>query len=488
MSLSRFWLFLAVALPVLAALLAPMSTVDLTYGLRAGAGILDTRSIPTVDTWTYTVAGDAWVNQQWGAQVLLAAAHGLGSWTGLVLLRALLTGIVFGCLVVIGVRRGLAARTVAVLVIVAFVVAAPAMALRPQLFGMTAFALVLLLVTDRRSHPGRLWLVPVIVAIWANLHGSFFLGPLVLGLAWLEDVRDHVDRPHRTLLVAAVSALAACLTPFGPLVWVYAVGLTSNAGVTARVSEWQPTTIRSVVGALFFGSVLAVAALLARRGQVTTWPTLAWLATFFLIGLYAERGVAWWPLAAFVTVAALLAPDPDDVVTAPASEGTLAVRRVNVIVAGALVVVGIALLPIWRPVDPGTGVPIGTLTHAPSGVTAALRVVAGAGDHLFARQTWGSWFEFDRPDLLVAVDSRIELFPADVWDGYDRVVTGRDGWAAQLDAWGVDVVAMGPEERAMRDRLVAAGWVLRYDGADGFVLARTIGAVTSGTAGLDSSA
>ena len=56
-SLSRFWLFLAVALPVLAALLAPMSTVDLTYQLRAGAEILDTGAIPSMDTWTFTAAG-----------------------------------------------------------------------------------------------------------------------------------------------------------------------------------------------------------------------------------------------------------------------------------------------------------------------------------------------------------------------------------------------------------------------------------------------
>ena len=33
-------------------------------------------------------------------------------------------------------------------------------ALRPQLFGMALFAVVLLLVTDRRAHPGRLWVDP----------------------------------------------------------------------------------------------------------------------------------------------------------------------------------------------------------------------------------------------------------------------------------------------------------------------------------------
>ena len=36
MSLTRLWLCLAVLLPVLAAIIAPLSTVDLAYQLRAG--------------------------------------------------------------------------------------------------------------------------------------------------------------------------------------------------------------------------------------------------------------------------------------------------------------------------------------------------------------------------------------------------------------------------------------------------------------------
>src|SRR6476469_872361 len=97
MSLTRLWLFLAVGLPVLAAVLAQPSTVDLAYQLRAGNEILAARALPTVDTWTFTAAGQPWVDQQWGAQVILAAVYNVGGWTGLVLLRAVLVGIIFGC-------------------------------------------------------------------------------------------------------------------------------------------------------------------------------------------------------------------------------------------------------------------------------------------------------------------------------------------------------------------------------------------------------
>ena len=136
-------------------------------------------------------------------------------------------------------------------------VSAVALALRPQLIGMALFAVLLLLVTDRRAHPGRLWAVPLIVLVWANVHGSFFLGPLVVGLAWLEDVHDRVPRRHLTLVVALVSAVAACVTPFGPSVWGYALGLSTNGFIAGRITEWQPTALRDIPGGLFFGSALA---------------------------------------------------------------------------------------------------------------------------------------------------------------------------------------------------------------------------------------
>ena len=107
MTLPRLWIFLAIALPALGALIANLSSVDLTYHLRAGAAILDGGGIPSVDTWTFTAAGSPWTDQQWGAQVILATAYRLGGWTGLVLGRAGLIVVIFGCLLAIGLRRGL---------------------------------------------------------------------------------------------------------------------------------------------------------------------------------------------------------------------------------------------------------------------------------------------------------------------------------------------------------------------------------------------
>jgi hypothetical protein len=472
--LSRLWLFLAVALPVLATLIGSLATVDLTYLIRAGDVILDTGVIPNVDTWTFTAAGLPWVDQQWGTEVLFATVFRLGGWTGLVLLRAVLVGIIFGCVYAICRRRGLPVRTAALLTLITFAIAAVALGLRAQALGMTFFAVLLLLVTERRAHPRLLWAIPPLVLVWANLHGSFFLAPLVLGLAWLEDLNDHVPHPHRTLLVAIVSALAACITPFGPSVWIYAAGLTTNSAVTNDIAEWQATSIRTIPGLIFFASVFLVAIVIARRGRPTPWPTLAWLAVFFLIGVYAARGIAWWPLAAVTAVAGLLAVPADAAAEAepekPEPETPRAFRRLNAAIVVLFVVVGIALLPIWRPVDARTQAPSGILVYAPPGITAALRDLAKPGDRVFNPQEWGSWFEFALPDLPVAMDSRIEFYPPEVWRDYSGVLAGSDGWEQRIASWAPTIAVMAKRDQPIVDRFATLGWRSVYSDADGSIM------------------
>jgi hypothetical protein len=465
-TLTRLWGALAVLLPVVAALAATLSAVDLAYHLRAGDQILSGGGIPRVDTFTFTALGRDWLDQQWGAQVILAATYRLGGWVGLVFLRAALVGLLFGLLFLACRLRGTDIRTAAWLSLAAFLVAAPALALRPQLIGMVLLAVTLVLVAGRGTRPRLFYLVPVVVALWANVHGSFFLGPVVVGLAWLEDLHERTPAASRTLVVAVVAVLATLVNPFGPTVWAYAVGLSTNPEVTARISEWQPTTLRTIPGILFFASALAVIVTLTRRGRPTGWPTLTWLGVFFVVGAYAIRGVAWWPLGGAFAVAGVLSPRAE----APERPTHSMGRRINVGIVAALVVVGIVLLPIWHATDPVTGGPTGALTDAPSGVTEAIRAAQRGGDRLYNPQPWGSWFEFAIADVPVAIDSRIELFPVETWDDYETVASGRDGWQAVLERWQVTLAVVPAGDDAFAARLVAAGWRPEYEGKDGRLL------------------
>ncbi len=347
---------------------------------------------------------------------------------------------------------------------------APALALRPQLFGILLFAMLAWLVAGREAHPRGLWLAPLLVALWANMHGSFVLAPALLGYAWLDDVLR--GRPARSSLVVLVAGiLATFITPLGPGVWAYAAGIGANPVIADQVSEWQRTTPFTVTGLLFYGSVAAVAVAMAAGRSALSLADWGLFAGLVAIGAWTVRGVAWWPIGAVLLVAAAL-----PVIAARAGERSAAAApgarprqvgpaRLNAVVAVLLGLAVIAALPWWRPVDPLTG-RTGLLTYAPSGIAAELQQRTKAGTRVAAPQTWASWLEWAVPDARYFVDSRFELFRPEIWADYARLAAGGIEAARAADVWDVDVVVVpvggeGPE-----------GWTLIYGDADGVIVAR----------------
>jgi hypothetical protein len=514
-TIGELWSFLAIALPALAALLVPMPAVDLAYQLRAGADILAGSGIPAVDTWTFTVPGTPWLDQQWGAQVLLAAVFQAGGWTGLAVLRAVLVGLTFG-LTFAALRASWSmassraggsfiassSRTAALLTLGAFAVAAPALALRPQLFAIPLFAATVFILVERARHPRRLWLIPLFAILWANLHGSFPLIVVLIALAWADEVallRMPVPAGHARLpisrrllgstglaLIGAISAVATLLTPFGIDAWRYIENLARNPAITSAVSEWRPPTPLDPAGAVFYLSVVLVLGVIAFRirtdGRRTPPQFVAPILTVLVfggLGVVTGRGLAWWAITSIVAVVALqpglrLAdvrlPRGPVLRARTAREASLSEARrspLNALVVVVLAVAAVALLPVWRPLGPA-GVPVATLSHAPQGLAAELRSMVLRG-RAWVPQTWASWFEFAAPEVAVPVDSRIELFPGDLWADAERVATGADGWQEILAGHFVAAIVVSADQHTLLAALTAAGWVKVYEDGDGSI-------------------
>ena len=498
-SLGELWAFLAVALPGLASLLVPLPAVDLAYQLRAGADILGGSGIPATDSWTFTAFGEPWLDQQWGAQALLAGVFQVTGWTGLAVLRAALVVAAVAMLrrairsawSIASVRAGgssiaSSSRTATLITLLAFVVAAPALALRPQLFAIVLFAATLLIVVERAEHRRRLWLIPLIAAAWANLHGSFPLVIVLVGLAWLDEVallREPLPAgmPERRLrarllgstgvaIIGAVATLATLVTPFGIEGWRYIEKLARNPAITSQVSEWRAPSPLDPPGAVFYLSVLVVLGVVAfrfrsddGRPEARFFAPIVSIVVFGILGVVTGRGLAWWALAAPVAMVSLqpglkladvrvrgVAP----VRARTAREASVSESRrspLNAIVVGVLILASVALLPLWRPVGPA-GVPAFTLSHAPQGIALALRRLADsrprtdlstASLKVWAPQTWGSWLELAVPQARVAVDSRIELFPVEVFRDVNQVYGAIGEWQSILtDSYPVDAVVV----------------------------------------------
>jgi len=465
MSLARVWLVVALLLPSLVALLVPLPAVDLAYQVRAGDLILATGAIPRTDTFTFTVYGQPWIDQQWLAQVLLSLGYRAGGWELLAVLRAVLVVATTGLLVLAGRLRGAGLRTASILALLAFVVSAPALALRPQLFAIVVFAALLVLVAGRDRHPRAFLAAPLLAVLWANLHGSFVLAPPLLGYALVDDVAAR--RPwRRSLAVLLAGAAATCLTPFGPGVWAYAAGIGANPVITERVSEWQRTSPLTPTGALFYLAVLGAAVVGWRRRGHLSWADWLWLGGLTALGAWTERGAAWWPAGAVLVIAAALAPSGASAPVGHGAAPTRGLRLANGAVAAVLLAATVLALPWWRPADPLTGRG-GLLTYAPTGLALALRAQVPAGARVFVPQTWGSWFEWAVPGARYFVDSRFELYPADVWRDLDAVTAGGAAAAGALDRRGVEAVVLPASWPAP-----AGPWTTVYTDIAGSILVR----------------
>jgi hypothetical protein len=303
-------------------------------------------------------------------------------------------------------------------------------------------------------------MIPVLAAVCANVHGSFTIFPVVVGLTWIQDVRAHAPGSRRLFWLTLITAAATLINPFGFGVWTYAYDLSTNPIIRDTITEWAPVTVTDVSGLFMVGSALGVVVILARRGKPTPWTSLLWLAVFFLLAMSASRAIVWWSMVAPVVLAELF---PSNEKTQVRDARETMVPAVGVI--GALLVAIMLLLPWWRPND--------LLSTAPMGVTQAVIDHVPPGSRMFVHQPWGSWFEYATPDRPVFVDSRIEIIPEDVWHEYGQVGFAGADWKAVLDEVHPDAIVAAQDWDLLPDlKADTSEWTKVYEDEDGAVFVR----------------
>jgi len=457
------WAGATAVMPAAAALITRMRAIDLAYHVRAGAVGLSTGEIVVNDPYSFTRAGEPWLNQQWGAQVVFASAHRIWGWAGVALTYSAALGAGFTFLYRACRRAGSDVRTAAVLTILGFLVGASSLGARPQALAVPLFTSTWLLLARRDRWT---WLVPVLAVVWANVHGSFVLAPVLTAFALGDDLvsRKPFGR-SAAIVIATIAATAA--TPFGPTVWSYAVDVATNDTIRTTVAEWRPPAPLSGAGSLFWLSGIAVIAVaLTRRSRIRVMD-VARLVVFFALGAMALRSTVWWALAAPPVVAGWLAlPErPESAVTASSPRRKLAIGAVCVALLAAA-------FSVRAGTDAITGAPRRLAADAPEVLVDATRRALPAGSRLLVFQPFASWFEYSLSQDLVMVDSRIEFFPREVWQDYDTAIVAGEGWQAILDRNEIAGVILPPGAVLARELRDDAAWTLEADVPAGSVFVR----------------
>jgi hypothetical protein len=242
---SSFQLVAAIAL-VMGAGISMMPKVlgdpDTYWHLAAGEWILRHAAVPQTDPFSYTFAGKPWTAHEWLAEVVLALAHRLAGWSGVLLLA----GAAFaGVIAITGayLRKWLGPLTLLVMLVFVGSGIAPSLLARPHLLALpllAAWLVGLLSARDAGRAPSP-WLLPVML-VWANLHGSFVLGLGFLGVFALEAVIADPPKIWSTVRKWAPFGLAALamtlITPHGVegLLFPFQVADMSSLAI---IGEWR---------------------------------------------------------------------------------------------------------------------------------------------------------------------------------------------------------------------------------------------------------
>ena len=246
---------------------------DTYWQTVVGQWIIDQQALPRVDIYSFTKAGEPWMSSSWLAQVLYALSYNLAGWAGPVVVAASCIAATFALLTYILGRRIPAAYAV-VVTMAALALSMGHFLARPHVLVlpiMLAWANGLMSASERGQAPSP-WLLPLI-ALWANLHGGFVFGLVLVGGLAL-DALWNADRARRRSVALRWAAfgvgalIACCATPYGWGSILAARRILDLGELLHLIYEWMPANFSKfgafemailtlIAGALFGGVKLS---------------------------------------------------------------------------------------------------------------------------------------------------------------------------------------------------------------------------------------
>ncbi|HJZ21944.1 MAG TPA: hypothetical protein VJ226_13355 [Bradyrhizobium sp.] len=227
---------------------------DTMWQITVGQWILDHRAVPETDIYSFTMRGQPWISTQWLAQVAYAKAFSAAGWSGPVVLATSAIAATFALLTKF-LNRRLSESTTLVFVAAALALTVPHLLARPHVLAMpvmVAWVGGLVEAADRRGAPSLS--LTLLMALWANLHGGFVFGlvliaPIALDAVLSADVKFRKSLVLRWAGFALVALLMSCCTPYGWNSLLASLKILDLGGALPLIMEWKPADFGSI-GAL----------------------------------------------------------------------------------------------------------------------------------------------------------------------------------------------------------------------------------------------
>ena len=447
---------------------------DLWGHVRFGMDIIRDGTIRQTDTYSFT-SDRQWINHEWAAEVVSGAGFMAAGSAGLVLMKL---AVVLGILLLLNAMLkwdGVGESRHRDMLVAAAVITTIQQAhnVRPQLFSLVFFTILLALLLLSLGNPRRLLALPVLFAVWANFHGGWIVGGGVL-ILWTLGVAVSKSFGARTAMyyvAAGVASLAATLiNPEGPGLLFF---LRETVGFgRAEIVDWQPVYALSPA---IWGLWILTAAL-AGFGVVRSWrhrlqpERLLVVLTLAVASFRVNRLLAFFALATVMLLGSSIAS------VFPRKQSSSGARRrapgaVAAIVAALLFAAGLRMLFVngrCLEVDPATSPEPGAVAFFNS---------HGSSGRLLV---WFDWSQYAiwhlAPRFRVSIDGRREtVYSAGILDRHLRFFFDAPGGAALPQEIAADYVWV-PKDLPAARRLAADGWMRVYLGEKSAIFTRAAGA------------
>jgi len=458
----------------------PLSHTDLWGHLNYGRIIWNTKSIPATEPTMSLAQGVEMVDTAWLSQLL---AYGTFTVLGAAGLKFLFASsiVLVAALIAHVVRRRTGGVLWPSLAVVGMVVVGwkQLAIIRPQLAGFVCFGLLLHWTLTQRRRNSDWFLIPALFVLWANLHGSFIVGLLVLASQAVGNFVDYLRASRRiglalrapavvrSVLLTELAAVACLLNPYGLEIYHTVLTFSDNPNLINLV-DWDPLTLRMIQGRA--AAVLAVGLFWALRAT----PRRIRGTEFFLLfvfgglALWTSRMLLWWvPVAVCILGihghAAWMQSSLYRSMTRKSrrqvhddrwnSEPTVA-RSLWSVASIGIVFIAFSLTPLSMQLRTGTAqefsnaVSSGTPVNAAEFINQMEQRPSGVVLNTFE---WGDYLQWSCQDLDVFTNSHVHLIPQEVWSHYIDLSNGA-GASSLLDRYGVNlvVVRVAESERLIR--------------------------------------
>jgi len=286
------------------------------WHIRTGQLIWATYSVPRVDSFSSTMSGHPWFAWEWMYDLLvgfLATRLGLD---GVVWLTAVTIATVFAGLFSLLIRRGTHLLVAMTLVLLAVAASMIHFLARPHVFTWL-FTLAFFWILDSSEREGysepreaghALWLYPLLMLVWVNLHGGFLIGFVLLGIfllgaAWtwfrskkmrIEELAENLAarRQVRTLAGVFLLSLAASVAnPYGWKLHIHIYRYLSNRFLMDHIDEFRSPNFHGIAQKCFLILLLVTSAVVMVRGRALRMSHALTVLFAVYAGLYASRNI-----------------------------------------------------------------------------------------------------------------------------------------------------------------------------------------------------